>query len=73
MAEWENTQAIYGIDLGDFGEGHERIVIGQSGVTKIEPITKSGMYADIPYLRVWKGDVILSEWCQHNIIGVVFD
>ena len=27
------------------------------GVTRIEACTKSGMHADIPYIRIWKGDV----------------
>lgn len=49
------------------------IVVGQNGVTKIEATTKSGMYADIPYLRVWAGDQCLSEFCQHNIVAVNFE
>ena len=47
-------------------------VVGCLGVTRIESTTKSGMHADIPYIRVWKGDVAAAEYCQHNIIGIEF-
>ena len=47
-------------------------VRGCLGVTRIEATTKSGMHADIPYIRVWKGDVAAAEYCQHNIIGIEF-
>jgi hypothetical protein len=46
--------------------------IGFDGVTRIEACTKSGLHADIPYVRVWKGDVPFAEFCQHNIVGVYF-
>lgn len=47
-------------------------VVGCLGVTRIESTKKSGMHADIPYIRVWKGDVAAAEYCQHNIIGIEF-
>lgn len=46
--------------------------VGMAGVTRIEACTKSGMHADIPYVRVWRGDDAVAEFCQHNIIGVYF-
>ena len=46
--------------------------LGKAGVTKIEPCVKSGLHADIPYIRVWAGDTCLAEFCQHNIVGVYF-
>ena len=46
--------------------------VGYDGVTRIEACTKSGMHADIPYVRVWRGDVAVGEWCQHQIVGVYF-
>lgn len=46
--------------------------VGVEGVTRIEACTKSGMHADIPYVRVWKGDRAVAEFCQHNIVGVYF-
>lgn len=50
----------------------ERYVVGRSGVTRIEACTKSGLHADIAYVRVWRGDDPLAEFCQHNIVGVYF-
>jgi hypothetical protein len=46
--------------------------VGYAGVTRIEATTKSGMHADIPYVRVWNGAHAISEFCQHNIVGVYF-
>lgn len=46
--------------------------VGSSGVTRIEACFKSGMHSNIPYVRVWAGDVCLAEFCQHSIIGVYF-
>lgn len=46
--------------------------VGYGGVTRIEACTKSGMHANIPYVRVWAGDVAVAEFCQHNIVGVYF-
>lgn len=50
-------------------EGH---CVGAKDVTRIEAFTKSGMHADIPYVRVWKGERPHAEFCQHNIVGVYF-
>lgn len=47
-------------------------VVGQGGVTRIEACTKSGAHADIPYVRVWRGEVCEAEFCQHNLMGVWF-
>lgn len=41
-------------------------------VTRIEAFTKSGMYSDLPYVRVWCGDSPVAEFCQHNIVGIYF-
>lgn len=35
--------------------------------SRIEACQKSGMYANIPYIRVYEGDVCLLEACQHNV------
>jgi hypothetical protein len=51
------------------GESYE---VGQDGVTRIEACTKCGSYADVPYVRIWKGETAFAEFCQHNIIGVYF-
>ena len=63
------TQAISQIVI-DHAETF--FAVGISGVTRIEACTKSGMHADIPYVRVWADDVCLAEFCQHNIVGVYF-
>ena len=47
-------------------------IVGRNDVTRIEACTKSGLHADIPYVRVWKGEVCEAEFCQHNIVGVYF-
>lgn len=46
--------------------------VGRTEVTRIEACTKSGMHADIPYLRVWQGDHCAAEYCQHAIVGIGF-
>lgn len=53
--------------------GHETYQVGFGGITRIEACTKSGLHADIPYVRVWKGEEAVAEFCQHNIRGVYFD
>jgi hypothetical protein len=50
----------------------ESYMVGMNSVTKIKAFTKSGMHADIAYVRVYKNDLPHSEFCQHNIIGVYF-
>lgn len=46
--------------------------VGEDGVTWIEACTKPGMHSYIPYVRVWRGDVCVAEFCQHSIVGVYF-
>jgi len=50
----------------------ESYTVGANSVTRIEAFTKSGMHADIAYVRVYKNDQPHSEFCQHNIIGVYY-
>ena len=73
MSEWREGAEIVGIEIGDLGEGHERVSVGDAGVTRIEGIMKSGMHSGIPYLRVWCGEYLQAEYCQHNVIAVIFD
>jgi hypothetical protein len=63
---------IDGIAIDTIPDVQSGYHVGSSGVTRIEAFTKSGMYADIPYVRVWVGDQPLAEFCQHNIVGVFF-
>lgn len=63
------NQQIEAIELT---HGGERYWVGRDGVTRIEATTKSGLHADLAYVRVWQGDTALAEFCQHNIAGVYF-
>lgn len=73
MTEHPVPQPISAIQVPEAEEGAGQLfAVGRSGVTRIEATTKSGIHADIPYVRVWKGDVAVAEFCQHQIIGVYF-
>lgn len=72
MFEHPIHQPIREIDVFLSDEGSICYRVGWYDVTRIEACTKSGLHADIPYIRVWKGDVCEGEFCQHNIIGVYF-
>ena len=73
MEEHPVQQQISGIDVY-INADHDPVfyVVGRSGVTRIEACQKSGLHANIPYVRVWKEDACLAEFCQHNIVGVYF-
>lgn len=62
-------QPIRSVEIDD----ESSYTVGSGSVTRIEATTKSGMYADLAYVRVWAGDVALAEFCQHNVKGVYFD
>lgn len=47
--------------------------VGIDGVTRIERTQKGGMHCNIPYVRVWKGDALHSEHCQHELQAVYFE
>lgn len=66
------AQPIKSITVVDRAETTEAYQVGYGGVTSIEAMTKSGMYADIAYVRVWKGEHPFAEFCQHNILAVYF-
>ena len=65
-------QEIAWIEIDTIPEVQGSWTVGRNGVTRIEACTKSGLHADIPYLRVWKGDDCAAEYCQHAIVGVGF-
>lgn len=48
-------------------------IVGRNGVTRIEPTVKSGMHADIAYIRVWGDGKAIAEFCQHSLSGVYFE
>ena len=72
MSEHPIEQPIREIDVYLSDEGSTYYRVGHNDVTRIEACTKSGLHANIPYVRVWKGDVCEAEFCQHNIVGVYF-
>jgi hypothetical protein len=71
MEEHPINQPIRGIDVY-LGEPIIAFRVGRDGVTRIEACQKSGMHANIPYIRVWKGEVCEAEFCQHSLEGVYF-
>lgn len=66
-------RAIRMIVISQTGELKVGFSVGVNGVTRIEPYEEFGMYCGIPYLRVWKGDVAVGEFCKHNIVGTYFE
>ncbi len=72
MSEHPINQPIRAIEIDTIPDVQACYAVGRNGVTHIEACTKSGLHADIPYVRVWKGDVCEAEFCQHNIVGVYF-
>lgn len=72
MSEHPINQPINMIEIDTIPESQATFTVGRRGVTRIEACTKSGLHADIPYVRVWSGDECLAEFCQHNIVGVYF-
>jgi hypothetical protein len=73
MSEHPIEQPIYSILVVCDLNSTEEYRIGVNGVTRIEATTKSGLHADLPYVRVWKGAFAHSEFCQHSILGVYFE
>ena len=68
MSEHPVQQIIQSIVL----DGCE-YAVGIAQVTRIEACTKSGMHSDIPYIRVWTGEIALLEVCQHKLDALWFD
>lgn len=72
ITEHPVQQPIREIDVYLSEEGATFYRVGKDGVTCIEACIKPGIYSNIPYVRVWKGEVCEAEFCQHNIVGVYF-
>jgi len=78
MEEHPIQQPIRGIQIdtvaghGPDGDGNA-YWIGMGRVTRIEACQKSGLHANLPYVRIWADDECLAEFCQHNIVGVFFE
>jgi len=65
-------QPITGISIDSIPDVQSGYDVGRNGVTRIEATFKPGLHANLPYVRVWAGDVCLAEFCQHNIVGVYY-
>ena len=63
-------QPIIGVSIAD-GGGIGDFNVGRN-CSRIEATTKSGLHADLPYIRVWLDDTALMEICQHNCHAVYF-
>jgi hypothetical protein len=72
MEEHPIQQPIRAIDIDTIPGVEGGYIVGRNGVTRIDACQKSGLHANIPYVRVWAGDTCLAEFCQHNIVGVYF-
>lgn len=70
--EWPIEAPIREIDVYLSDEDSTYYRVGKDEVTLIEPCVKPGLHSNLPYVRVWKGDVCEAEFCQHNIVGVYF-
>lgn len=72
LEEHPVKQAISSIVIWMEAGTSQELTVGLGGVTRIEATQKSGLHANLPYVRVWKGDDCHAEFCQHNIVGVYF-
>lgn len=72
MEEHPINQPIRAIDIDTIPDVQGGYAVGRNGVTRIEACQKPGPHANLPYVRVWKGEVCEAEFCQHNIVGVYF-
>lgn len=72
LQEHPVKQPIREIDVFLSGDDLHYYSVGREGVTRIEALTKPGLHADMPYVRVWAGEECIAEFCQHNIVGVYF-
>lgn len=69
--EWRGAGEIECITYCDV-DGESLYRVGHNGITRIEKWAKSGMHANIAYVRVWAGDHLRAEFCQHGLTGVYF-
>lgn len=65
-------QSIDGVVIDSIPGSEVAYWVGRRGIDRIEACTKSGLHADIAYIRVWAGENCVGEFCQHNIVGVYF-
>jgi len=68
---WPGAGEIFSVAFSDY-DGEGEWTVGRFGVTRIDKAVKSGEMSYIPYVRVWRGDVLAAEHSQHRLTGVYF-
>lgn len=71
MEEWKDAGEIEAVTFRDV-DGECVYKVGDLGVTRIDKHQKAGLHANIAYVRVWMGDHLRAELCQHALTGVFF-
>lgn len=59
--------------LADNERVYNSNTVGHDGVTAIKRVGRPGMYGEIPYIEIWHGDRLTAEFCQHSIVGVIWE
>ena len=54
------------------GHDGKTYAVGANGVTLIQPFNLCCEYAEIPYVRVWRGDRVLAEFSRHRLHSVFY-
>lgn len=67
MSEHPVNQPIIAVHLPCDEHGNPLDYIVNRNCTRIEACVKSGMFADIPYIRIWDSNECLAEVCQHHV------
>lgn len=67
-----SEKEAWGIIVWEDERTIETRTVGIDGVTSIKRVPREGMHCNIPYLEVWRGDVLAEEWCQHAIKAVLW-
>lgn len=68
---WPGVGEIACITFSDI-DGEGSYCVGQHGTTRIEKAGKEGPHSYLPYVRVFKGEHVVAEFCQHMLNGVYF-
>ena len=66
-------QVVKSVSVAETNNGSEFYCVGYNDVTKIEIVQKKGSMDWVPYVRVWKGESVSSEHCQHNVLSVHYE
>lgn len=71
QAAWPHTGEVDTITVM-IGGNEASYMVGELGVTRIEKTVKAGEHAFIPYVRVWQGESVSAEYCQHKLTACWF-